>query len=364
MKFIKLLNLFFRLMIITPISIFSSPEIYGVILAGGSGKRLWPLSRMKKPKQFIPLHHNKTLLESTIDRINPLASKGCVWVVTTEEHQKSVRHYGAHNVDKILSEPDSRNTAPALLMTALEIYKENPDAIIFFVPADHYIPDNTLFRSSLMHAITHASNNDNIVLLGIQPHRPSTEYGYIEYCDQITDHVFKVKNFHEKPNSATASKYLSLDTMLWNTGIFCAKASLFIEEFTKHTPSLVENMHKALNKQIPYSQLPEDSFDKAVLEKSDKCVVVPSCFKWSDVGNLEQFILAKQEKIESDKIISHKSTNNLVDSPNKLTVLIDVHDLCIIETDDVLLISRKSETDSVKDVISTLKANGFTRYIE
>lgn len=336
---------------------------YGVVMAGGGGKRLWPLSRTDKPKQFISLADAKTLLENTLERIAPLTSPGCTCVVTTEEHEASVMKFGGKKVDTIINEPAARNTAPALLMTALEIYEKNPEAVVFFVPADHYIPDSLLFRASLQQAINHASQKQEIVLIGIQTHRPATEYGYIEYGEQLAESVFKVKNFHEKPVLEVAEQYVKMDTMLWNAGIFCAQVSVFIEEFKNHAPKLFESMmdYKAGN--IPYAAIAEESFDKAVLEKSSKCSVVPSCFKWSDVGNLEQFVIAKHEKIEANNVVSYRASNNLVDGTDKLVVLLDVHDLCFIETPDVILIARRSETDRVKEILEQLNKEGFKRYL-
>lgn len=343
------------LLLTSIINIFSENNIYGIILAGGSGKRLWPLSRIKKPKQFITLHDDKTLLENTIDRIRPLVTENNLWIVTTKNYIDAVETNGGKIADVILAEPASRNTAPALLMTILDIYKKTPDAVLFFVPADHYIPDNILFRSYLNQAIKYASNNDNIVLLGIQPHRAATEYGYIEYAEQLEEQIFRVNSFHEKPNHKIATEYLGMDTMLWNTGIFCAKASVFIEEFKKYSPELFKQMQDFSVGKGNYQDIKDEAFDTAVLEKSDKCTVVPSCFKWSDVGNLEQFLIAKQEKEDSSKIVSHKSTNNIVDIyDDKMVVLIDVHDLCLVETSDILLISRRTETDSVKNIIERL----------
>lgn len=336
---------------------------YGIVMAGGGGKRLWPLSRSEKPKQFITLHDSKTLLETTLERIKPLTTPGCMCVVTTDEHEKSVKKYGQDKIDIVINEPAARNTAPAILLTVMEIYQKDPNAVIFFVPADHYIPDNQLFKSALKQATQYAHEHDQIVLIGIQPHRPATEYGYIEYQDQVQENVFKVKNFHEKPILERAEEYLKMDTMLWNTGIFCGKVSIFLDEYKKYAPRIVESMELYKAGKITYAEIAEESFDKAVLEKTDKCTVVPACFKWSDVGNLEQFVIAKQEKAQLKNVVSHLSGNNLVDGAEKLVVLLGVHDLCVIETQDVLLISSRHETDKVKDILVDLKKVGLEDYL-
>lgn len=341
----------------------TSPECFGVVMAGGGGKRLWPISRVEKPKQFISIHDDKALLECTLDRILPLVSPGKMWVVTTQEHEPAVIQYGNKKIDRIVSEPAPRNTAPAILTTILDIYANNPEAILFFVPADHYIPNSVLFRASLKHAIDYAACDEALVLIGIQPHRPATEYGYIEYGVRLSTAAFSVKSFHEKPIAEVAEQYLKVDTMLWNTGIFCGKVSVFIEAFKKHAPKLYEEVLEYRMGLRAYSDISEESFDKAVLEKTEKCAVVPAGFKWSDVGNLEQFLIARHEKKSPESIIAYKASNNLIDGTDKLVVLIDVHDLCVIETQDVLLISRRSETDKVKDVLEMLKKEGLDYYL-
>lgn len=336
---------------------------YGVVLAGGGGKRLWPLSRKKKPKQFISFNENKTLLENTIDRIQTLVSPEALWVVTTQEHELSVKRFGGSFVSYILNEPASRNTAPAVMLTVLEIYKKDPHSVIFFVPADHYIPDTSMFIHAMKQAIKHAMAYDDIVLLGVQPYKPASEYGYIEYGSLLHNNVYNVSKFHEKPQPEIAEKYVQANNMLWNTGIFCAKAEVFMRECAICAPNLLESLQEYQIGKRSYESLADQAFDVAILEKTKNCAVVPVNFKWSDVGNLEQFIMAKHEQNDQTLLVNYKASNNLVEGTAKLVVLLDVHDLCVIETEDTLLISRRNETDQVKNVLEHLKDQGYDQYI-
>lgn len=242
-------------------------KVYGVILAGGSGKRLWPFSRNSCPKQFIKFIQGKTLIESTYDRIEKLASNNSIWAVTTSDHKSSVMKFGS-SINSIVTEPLSRNTAPAILLTALKIYEKDPEALIFFVPADHHIPDTRLFRHTMRQALIYAKNNNEIVLLGIQPRYAASEYGYIEY-GSLKDHsgVYAVTKFHEKPSVALAKQYIESGNMLWNAGIFCAKASVFISEFEKHSPDLTQKIKDYNSGKGVYDAVPDCPFDTSVLEK-------------------------------------------------------------------------------------------------
>lgn len=349
-------------------ALFFQPAIkhnhsFGVILAGGGGKRLWPLSRLATPKQFIKLTDNKTLLESTIDRIKPLIQPKNLWIITTPQYKDQLT-YLQESQYTILTEPESRNTAPAILFSILKIYQKDPEAVVFFVPSDHHIQDDNNFLSALQQGLEYAKNHDQIALIGLPPKFAATQYGYIEYGSCIENQVHHVMRFCEKPNAWLAQEYVNSSNMLWNTGIFCAKASVFIKEFEQYAPEIFKGVNEYFENKRSYSEIFDISFDKAVLEYSKNCVVIKATFNWSDVGNLEQFIAARQEFNSSNtKVIQHKSNYNLIDVNNKLVVLIDVNDLCVLETEDVLLISHRSQTDKVKEVLEDLKGKDYEQYL-
>ena len=209
------------------------PTIYCGILAGGSGLRLWPLSRQAKPKQLLTLGSDATLLEQAVDRIYPLTRKEHIWISTTKQHEKAIVKTVEKRVGRVLVEPASRNTGPAILLCCMQMYKQDPDAIIVFLPADPFIPkcDWPKFRDFLAHAIDHASHHDEIVLFGVRPTHAAAGYGYIEFDPkQVKENQapYKVTRFREKPSAEVAQQYVESGNKLWNVSIFCAKAKTFL----------------------------------------------------------------------------------------------------------------------------------------
>jgi mannose-1-phosphate guanylyltransferase len=335
--------------------------LYGVILAGGKGERLWPLSREKFPKQLLELSQ-KSLLQHTYDRITTLIPSENSAVVTIAEQIETI----LKNVPSLrysIVEPCARNTGPALLYSCLVISEKDPEAIIVFSPADHYIADVDRYTAVLQKAVDYSMRNDVITLVGVKPTYPATGYGYIEY--QVLEHdVSKVIRFCEKPSQKNAEAYFELNTMLWNSGIFCAKASVFIEEYKKLAPELFEHVYAyfVTKNDEAYYNAESISVDYAIMEKSDLLYVVPADFAWSDVGNLETFLSLNLPINDQEKQISIDSKNNLVASKT-LTVLIGVDDLCVVQTDDVLLIAKRADVEKVKLAVHELKKNKLEKYL-
>ena len=356
MKTIKFIRLLFLLSLSFNFFLCSKSNFYGVILAGGSGKRLWPLSRKDLPKQFIEFIDNKTLMDLTLSRTEKIVDQKNICVVTTEQYKSKIAENFSNYPENIIIEPCSRNTGPAILLTCLELYKKDPQAILFFIPADHYIPDEDLFRETIKEALEYCKNNDKITLLGINPTFASTEYGYIEYNNsQSSNNIYRVTKFHEKPSKQIADKYIKSGNMLWNCGIFCAKASFFLKEIEKYAPKLYQNVIDYTLGKLKYESIADVAFDIAVLEKTENCVVIPSYFSWSDVGSLENFLSIKKER-SNNKILEFNSSNNLVDvNNNKLTVLMGVENLFVIDTNDVLFVCDKSNSNNIKKLLEALE---------
>ena len=329
------------------------------ILCGGSGTRLWPLSRKNKPKQFIPFLKNKSLLELTVDRIKPLtSSQNQICLVSTEEQKKLIIETVGSKIGFLINEPLPKNTGPALLLTCLEIEKTTPDSVVAFMHSDAFIEDEKNFQDSLELAIQHASDNDVIVTLGITPRYPATGYGYIQTKEKEATirNIYPIEQFHEKPHLELAQKYVTQNNMFWNPGFFIAKASVFINEFKKFEPSLYETILNYTKHATGYETAKKISFDHAVMERTKNAVVMPCNFKWSDVGNLNVFLSTKEAIAKKHtKALSIESHNNIYHTSKKTITFINVNDLCVIETKDSIVIAKRDCTEKIKEAQSFLK---------
>ncbi len=337
----------------------NSKNWYALILAGGKGERLWPLSREKRPKQLLPFHNGTSLLEDTIDRINPLIAKERIWIVTTKTLQQQVDKAVGHKVGKILAEPAPRNTGPALIWACMQLAEQNPDAVGIFLPADHFIKEQDLFVNTVKTAATYAQKHDCITLIGLKPDSPATGYGYIEFDKHNARDVYPIKKFHEKPSLKKAKEYVLADNMLWNSGMFCGKASTFIAECQQHAPKLYAQLEAYLNNKIAYKDIEKLSIDYAVMEKSKNICVLPATFSWSDVGNLDLFLSLQGKTQEADdSVYAINAHHNLVHSNHKPIALIGVDNLCIVDTPDALLIAKRDDIEKVKLIVQQLRAAG------
>lgn len=343
---------------------------YFVILAGGSGERLWPLSRKGRPKQLLPLGDERTLLEQAVDRVAPLTTtKDQLLVLTTKNHEQETRLCVGDKAGMFLTEPAARNTGPAIIYACLELHRMNPDAVVVFLPADPFIPlrDQEQFLEAISHAVYVARERDVIALVGIKPTFPAVGYGYIQYCMSMKDDgvaAFKIESFHEKPSLETAFSYLNKDNMLWNIGIFAGKVSVFLDECARIAPDLWRDMIAFEQGKLPYDQIASLSIDYAIMEKSDRLWVIPALFSWCDVGTVGAFLSIKKEHdIVPANVISVDSHNNLVDVPDRLTALVGVDDLCIVQTNDVLLITKQEQAEKVRSVVTQLRNAGLDAYL-
>lgn len=352
---------------------------YFIILGGGGGERLWPLSRVKRPKQFLKFLDERTLLEHTIDRVRPIALKKNVWVVTNKDQVDLVRSCVGKKTGFILDEPDSRNTGPAVLYSCIELQKKDPNAIAVFLPADSFVVQNDVYQKYLTKAIEYADENGKIVTLGVMPTKALTSYGYIQAKAESKDNVdcgkiYDVLKFHEKPNQDLAGKYFIQNDMFWNIGVFVAKVSVFIEEFKKYCPDMFLSMQSFLDEKTEYKDIENISVDYAVMEKSEKVSILPCDFEWSDVGNLDVF-LSLQQKIKKSKnnnFIEVESSNNLVKIgghldcgglEKKIVAFVGVNDLCLIEEDDVIFVAKRDQVDNVKKALVKIREKSLERFL-
>jgi len=338
----------------------SNPHLYFVILAGGNGERLWPLSRRAMPKQLLKITTDTTLLEQAIDRIRPLAySADNIWISTTQQHEPLIADLLAGRIGRIVIEPGARNTAPAILQCCHLLYEHDPNARVIFLPADAFIVerDYGAFQAGIQKCIAWIQQSDSLVLCGVRPRYPATGYGYIEYVPNDESSVLRVTRFHEKPTHAVASYYLQMSTMLWNIGIVGGRATAFIAEFQEHAPDL----HKALAEYRAgvqsYAHVPSISVDYAILERLQEVYVVPLDISWYDVGNIGVLLALQQQEVVP-AVMAVNAQNNLVYAHDKLVVFIGVEKLCVVDTADVLLITHADAAESVKVVVDQLKQQG------
>ncbi|MBD3231377.1 NTP transferase domain-containing protein [Candidatus Dependentiae bacterium] len=347
---------------------------YFVILSGGGGERLWPLSRRSRPKQFLKFLDSRTLLEHTIDRIYTLAyGKKNIYIITNQNHVDLIHPLVKRKVGYILSESDARNTGPAILYSCLKLSEKNPDAIVTFLPADSFVLQGEAYREYLKIAIEYASVNNRIVTLGVMPTKPLTCYGYIQALkgkDNVVESgkVYDVLQFCEKPNINLAQQYFIQDDMFWNIGVFVAKVSVLIKEFEKQSPDIFNAMQDYINNKIEYKDIPSISIDYAVMEKSENISILPCVLQWSDIGNLDVFLSFKHQlsKDKSLDVIQVDSENNLVEidkTKKKLIVFVGIKDICFIENEDVVLVAKRDQVDNVKKVLNKLKQNCLENFL-
>ena len=350
-----------------------------ILLSGGSGTRLWPLSRTKLPKQFVRLFDNQSLFQKTLERNDPLCNTTLV-VTNTEQYflaLDQIEEFKSHCEErndvaissqpaKFLLEPIGRNTAPAIALACLTL---DPDDIVFVTTSDHLVKDQAAYQIAVNQAKKLAEQG-YLVTFGIQPAYPETGFGYIEA--QGND----VISFKEKPDTETAQSYIKQGNYYWNSGMFCFTAGVFLSELQKHSPEIHQACldaikttgHREQTIRIPLESMqaiPEDSIDYAVMEKSDKVKVIPCDMGWSDLGCFDALYDETKTTEQPNAVvlrgqnaqqpISIDSQNNLIIARDRQIALIDVEDLLIIDTSDAILISKKDSSQKVKNVVAEIK---------
>ena len=347
-----------------------SPSITPVILCGGSGTRLWPLSRKSFPKQSVPLIDNKSLLQLTLERVALLSTK--VICVASDEHRFFVAEamQAAHVHGTVLLEPVARNTAAAMAIAAL---LTEPEELLLFCPSDHHIPDAATFSQVIQSGVK-AALSGAIVTFGINPTFPSTAYGYIRQGDARPDGSFSVEGFTEKPAKEKAQALLLSGKALWNAGIFLCTAQTLVAALDKLVPDILLACQKAItNKAIDASFVrpePEafascrsESIDYAVMEHFANVVVIPFIGAWSDVGSWGAVAEMSQPDAGGNRIqgqgIALHSANTFIHAPGRTVVALGTQDLLIIDTPDALLVAASSHAEQVKEVVARLEADGI-----
>lgn len=331
-----------------------------LIMAGGKGTRFWPLSTEDKPKQFLNLLGDRTMLQMTYDRVNKIISKDKIFISTSIKYRDLViKQLPEISYDNIIVEPEARNTSACICLSSLYIKKNISDCNVIVLPSDHLIRDEARFIDTLIEADKFLQNNkEGIITFGIKPNRPETGYGYIK--SELKSKVNKVKSFVEKPDYSTALKYLSSGNYYWNSGIFVWNLNLIISLISK----FLNNTYKTLE---PILDLPLDkcedfiksnykltdsiSIDYGIMEKYDNIFVIEGNFDWDDVGSWSSIDRYSDKDIDGNILNSSgvlmKSNNNTIITKKKI-VLNNVNDLIIVETDDCILVSSKEHAQDIK----------------
>ena len=353
-------------------------ERVAVILAGGSGTRLWPLSRQQLPKQFLNLKGDETLLGGTISRLHPLISAEDVWVVTSEALATGEAYSALSELNTIL-EPVGRNTAPAIAVAAaLLMDQSDGDPLMLVLPADHLIQDIPRFHDCLNTAMD-AAEKGSLVTFGIEPTRPDTGFGYIQADQEGSSEVFPVIRFAEKPDLKTAETFLAEGGYYWNSGMFVWKASIILEEIKVHMPDVwgvLESMRSRWQKGEAWQEvvrhgfeaMPSISIDYGVMEKSDQVVLVPCDIGWSDVGSWDAVYDISDHDENGNAlagdVLSFDCKNSLIRSESKLLAAVDLEDVIIVETPDAILLSKRGESQRVREIVDVIQARGSREHIE
>jgi mannose-1-phosphate guanylyltransferase/mannose-6-phosphate isomerase len=346
-------------------------DVLPIILSGGSGTRLWPLSRESYPKQFLPLVGNQSMLQATWQRAAPVAAHAPI-VVANEEHRfvaaEQLQQIGV-TPHAILLEPKGRNTAPAIAVAALEASRDGADPLLLVLPSDHVIGDEAAFQAAVRLAAA-AAEQGKLVTFGIKPTAPETGYGYIKAA--AGDGARAVERFVEKPDLATAQSYLASGGYYWNSGMFLFRASRYLEELRKFQPAIADactTAWQAAKRDADFTRLdkdafaasPSDSIDYAVMEKTADAVVVPLDAKWSDVGSWSALLDVSPQDANGN---AHHGDVIEIDCHNtyaygsRLIAMVGLQDVVVVETDDAVLVGHRERIQEVKDIVGKIKASG------
>lgn len=352
--------------------------LYPVILCGGSGTRLWPLSREMYPKQFVDLGEGRTLFKDTLRRASLIPDIADIMIVCNEAH----RFYASTSLlecalqAQLILEPEARNTAPAIALAAFSIYDKDPDGILLVMPSDHMLKDEKIFVEAVQKA-TNLAEKGRIVTFGITPNSPETGYGYIQQGDSLPNGGYKVVQFVEKPDHVKAVSMLKEGGYLWNSGMFLVAASTYLEELRAFAPEIYTQCQKAWSERCKdgaflrpernaFLSSPSNSIDYAIMEHTTHAVVYPLDLKWNDLGSWEAFYQTGEKDSSANvcrgDIVTKNVHNSYLLGTNRLIVALDVDNISVIETRDAILVASRNSVQQVKDIVSRLKSENRIEY--
>ncbi|GAB2724566.1 mannose-1-phosphate guanylyltransferase/mannose-6-phosphate isomerase [Halomonas garicola] len=354
-----------------------SQPLCPVIMAGGTGSRLWPLSRQLNPKQFLPLTGNRSMLQATMERLDGIPHADPI-LICNEEHRflaaEQLRQLG--KAPSILLEPVGRNTAPAIALAALHALEREEDPVLLVLAADHLIQRVEAFHEAINAALPLAEAG-RLVTFGIVPTQAETGYGYIQRGANLSGKGFEVSRFVEKPDHETAEDYLASREFFWNSGMFLFRASRYLEELQRHTPEILTACRQALEEgkrdldflrvgKDAFAACPEDSIDYAVMEKTESAAMVSLDAGWSDIGSWSA-LWEVSDKDANDNVLrgdvlAEATSHTLVQAEHRLVATLGVEDLVVVETKDAVLVAHKGKVQDVKQVVARLKKAERSEY--
>lgn len=356
--------------------------LVALILAGGKGERFWPKSREKLPKQFLDLTGKGTLLQLTAKRINKIVDWERIYVIAGRDYVELIKEQLPEIPDdNILVEPEGRNTAPCIGLSAMYIQRNHPESVMVVLPSDHFIEDEEQYCKLVIAGARLANQGENLITLGIRPDRSETGYGYIQVGEPYDDfnghRAHKVVRFMEKPDKETAEKYLKSGNYLWNSGIFIWKVSAIMEMFSRYMPSMYQKLDK-INQawgtmeerrvlEEEFGKMDKTSIDYGIMEKAESIFVFPGAFGWDDVGNwtaLERVADVDFNKnVLKGKVITVNTKGCIIQGSDRVIATLGVQDLIVVDAGDVLLICPKAESQNVRQVIQRIREKGLEEYL-
>lgn len=349
---------------------------YLVVLAGGSGTRLWPLSRKNLPKQFLKVASSESLLRETVTRLKNLVPYQNVLIVCGHDHAALMKkEFPEFASDQFILEPCGRNTAPAIALAAQVLIKKDPEAAMVILPADHKIPEASqhAFQQTIEKALTYVRELGGLLTLGIRPNFPATGYGYVQQGEPLAPELYRVKQFREKPDLNTAQQYVKSGDYFWNSGMFVWKASEFWKNYEKYLPpdaQLLSELNKEYGNasweqklQEIYPRVTSISVDYAVMEKANSVCMMKADFDWDDVGSLKSlykyFSQDKSNNAIQGKVVTVDAQQNLLISDDGVLACLGVNQLVVIRAGDSVLVLPLDRAEEVKFLLEEIKKNRF-----